>query len=261
MYELYNGLYNLFWMLMVEGHCYMHIPDGYLNPLFALGSGVVTVPTWMLAVRRVKKILSHRTLPLLSLFSALAFLVMLVHIPVPGGTTAHMVGGTLIAIVLGPWAAVLCLTTTLILQALFFGDGGVLALFTNSLNLAVLLPFVGYGVYTALAGRSPIQSARRIWAAGIAAYLAFALAALAVGAELGLQPLLFGQFGGFIPYNFTVTIPAMLVSHLLGAGLVEGLLSALVVAYLQRHNSGLLTLYQSSTSDPVDEEILEPVST
>src|SRR3954451_4448979 len=121
----------------------------------------LAVPAWTLAVRRVQRVLSHRTVPLLAIFSAFSFTIMLFNIPVPGGTTAHGVGGTLIAIVLGPWAAVIAVSTALIIQALFFGDGGVLAIFANCFNMAVLLPFVGYWSYRAIAGRSSVLSTRR----------------------------------------------------------------------------------------------------
>src|SRR6476646_1286600 len=173
----------------------MHIPAGYLSPIISLGTGAITVPVWGLAVRRVQSVLNNRTVPLLAIFSALTFTIMMFNIPVPGGTTAHGVGGTLIAIVLGPWAAVLGVSMALILQALFFGDGRVLAIFVNCLNMGIILPFVGYWSYRLIAGRSPILSTRRVWAAGIGAYLGITASALAVGFELGIQPLLFTQNG------------------------------------------------------------------
>ncbi len=169
----------------------MHIPDGYLAPVFSLGLGVVTVPTWVVAARRVGKVLTHRMIPLLAIFAAFTFTIMMFNVPVPGGTTAHGVGGTLVAIVLGPWAAVIVVSTALIIQALFFGDGGVLAIFANCFNMAILLPFVGYLTYRLLAGNSPLLSTRRAWAAGIGGYVGITVAALAAGIELGLQPLLF----------------------------------------------------------------------
>ncbi|MBV8823134.1 MAG: cobalt transporter CbiM, partial [Ktedonobacteraceae bacterium] len=173
----------------------MHIPDGYLSPVFSLGTGVVTVPVWARAASKVRSVLNNRTIPLLAIFAAFSFTIMMFNVPVPGGTTAHAVGGTLIAIVLGPWAAVLGVSTALIIQALFFGDGGVLAIFTNCLNMAIILPFVGYYTYKLIAGSASLLSARRVWAAGIGAYLGISAAALAAGIELGLQPLLFNQNG------------------------------------------------------------------
>ena len=85
----------------------MHIPDGYLAPAVSLALAIPTVPAWALASRQVKKVLNNRTVPLLAIFSALSFTIMMFNVPVPGGTTAHGVGGTLIAVVLGPWAAVI----------------------------------------------------------------------------------------------------------------------------------------------------------
>src|SRR5690349_15630543 len=143
--------------------------------------GAGAVPAWLLATRRVRAVLNNRTVPLLAMFSAFVFTVMMFNIPVPGGTTAHAVGGTIVAIVLGPWAAVIAVSTALIIQALFFGDGGVLAIFANCLNMAVILPFVGYGTFRLLAGRSDLLSTRRVWAAGIGAYVGITAAALAVG--------------------------------------------------------------------------------
>jgi cobalt/nickel transport system permease protein len=221
----------------------MHIPDGYLAPAVAMALAVPTVPVWGLATQRVKKVLDNRTVPLLAIFSALSFTIMMFNIPVPGGTTAHGVGGTLIAVVLGPWAAVIAVSTALILQALFFGDGGVLAIFANCLNMAIILPFVGYATYRLIAAGAPTLSTRRAVAAGIGAYVGISVAALAVGIELGIEPLLFSSGGHalYSPYGLREAIPAMLAAHMLGASIVEGLITGLGVAYLQRRHPEYLT--------------------
>ncbi len=226
----------------------MHIPDGYLSPVISVGMGVATVPSWVLAVRRVKAVLNNRTVPLLAVFSALCFTIMMFNVPVPGGTTAHGVGGTLIAIVLGPWAAVIAVSVALIIQALFFGDGGILAIFANCLNMGVLLPFTGYWTYRAIAAHSPILSTRRVWAAGIGGYVGITVAALAVGIELGIQPILFKDANGqplYNPYPLSATIPAMLLAHAFGASIVEALITALGLAYLQRSHPEYLTALRS----------------
>ncbi len=221
----------------------MHIPDGYLSPIFSIGTGIITVPAWVQASNKVRKVLNNRTVPLLAIFAAFAFTIMMFNVPVPGGTTAHAVGGTLIAVVLGPWAAILGVSTALIIQALFFGDGGILAIFTNCLNMGIILPFVGYYSYKLIAGNSPLLSTRRVWAAGIGSYIGITVAALAVGIELGLQPLLFSQNGHalYSPYQLNVAIPAMLLSHMLGASLVEALVTSLGVAYIQKNHPYFLT--------------------
>ncbi len=216
----------------------MHIPDGYLNPAFSLGLGVVTIPVLVAATRKVQDRLDDRAVPLLAVSSAMSFTIMMFNVPVPGGTTAHGVGGTLIATVLGPWAAALCVTVALIIQALFFGDGGILALPTNALNMAIILPFVGYGIYRLLAGRSSMLSTRRVWAAGIGAYVGISVAALACGTELGVQPDWFTDHGRalYSPYDLSQAVPAMLAAHMFGASIVEAVITALGFAYLQKNH-------------------------
>ena len=216
----------------------MHIPDGYLAPAVSLALALPTVPIWAVATQKVKKVLNNRTVPLLAIFSALSFTVMMFNVPVPGGTTAHGVGGTLIAVVLGPWAAAIAVSTALILQALFFGDGGVLAIFANCLNMGIILPFVGYGSYRVLAAGSPLLSTRRAVAAGIGAYIGITVAAVAVGVELGIEPILFSADGHalYSPYGLSEAVPAMVLAHAFGASIVEGLITGLGVAYLQRRH-------------------------
>ena len=232
----------------------MHIPDGYLAPAVSLALAIPTVPAWGLATQRVKKVLNNRTVPLLAIFSALSFTIMMFNVPVPGGTTAHGVGGTLIAVVLGPWAAVIAVSTALILPALFFGDGGILAIFANCLNIGILLPFVGYGTYRVLAARSPMLSTRRAVAAGVGAYVGITVAALGVGIELGIEPALFSSNGHalYSPYGLSEAVPAMLAAHAFGASIVEGLITGLGVAYLQRRHPEYLTSLRGIYGSDVD---------
>ena len=230
----------------------MHIPDGYLSPIMSLGAAIATVPAWAIAVRRVQSVLNNRTVPLLAIFSAFAFTIMMFNVPVPGGTTAHGVGGTLMAVVLGPAAAIIGVSMALIIQALFFGDGGILAIFVNCLNMGILLPVVGYGVYRLIAGRSPMLSTRRVWAAGIGAYVGITVSALAVALELGVQPLLFVANGRamYSPYGLAEALPAMLLAHAFGASIVEALITALGVAYLQKQHPEYLTAARNVFAGP-----------
>ena len=175
-------------------------------------------------------------MPLLSIFAAFTFAIMMFNVPVPGGTTAHGVGGTLTAIVLGPWAAVITTSVALILQALFFGDGGITAIGANCFNMAVVLPFVGYYTYRTIAGNSDMLSQRRVIAAAIGSYVGITVAALLVGIELGIQPDLWSTNGipDYSPYGLGTAIPSMLLSHMAGASFVEAAITALAVGYLQR---------------------------
>src|SRR5947208_11306119 len=128
----------------------MHIPDGYLSPSTCAAFCGASGPVWVTAGRRVRKVVKNRYVPLVALGAAYSFLVMLFNVPIPDGTTAHAVGGVLIAVLLGPWAAVIAVSIALIIQALFFGDGGVLAYGANVFNMAFVMPMVGYFVYWAL---------------------------------------------------------------------------------------------------------------
>ena len=221
----------------------MHIPDGYLSPETAAVMYAASVPFWYVASRKVKKVLTSKLVPLLSIFAAFSFTIMMFNIPVPGGTTAHAVGGTLMAIVLGPWTAVIGVSVALAIQAIFFGDGGITAFGANAFNMAIVLPLAGYAVYRLLSANSPVRSSRRVWAAAIGSYLGISVAALCVGIELGIQPLLWSLPNGqalYSPYPLQQTVPAMLLAHMLGASLVEALVTGLGVVYLQRSHPELL---------------------
>jgi len=236
----------------------MHIPDGYLSPATC---GVLTaamVPAWWMAVRRVGRVVKSRFVPLLAIGAAFSFLVMMFNVPVPDGTTAHAVGGTIIAILLGPWAAVIAVSIALLIQALFFGDGGVLAFGANAFNMALVLPFVGYWVYKAVAGRVPLTSGRRALAAGIGGYVGINVAALCAAIEFGLQPTLFHAADGtplYAPFHLAQTIPAMMFAHLTVAGLAEFAVTAGIVTYLQRANVPILRINHPDI--PVTEAELE----
>ena len=105
----------------------MHIPDGYLSPATCLTLYGASTPFWLAAGRRVSKVVKNRYVPLLAVSAAYCFLTMMFNVPIPDGTTAHAVGAVLVAVVLGPWAAIIAVSIALAIQALFFGDGGVLA--------------------------------------------------------------------------------------------------------------------------------------
>lgn len=221
----------------------MHIPDGYLSPATCLATYAACVPFWYAAGARLKGRLHTRTVPLLAVFAAFSFVIMMFNLPLPGGTTGHAVGMAIASIVLGPWASVVAVSIALLIQALFFGDGGITTFGANCLNMAIVGSFAAHGLYTLLAGRAAPDSRRRVFAAGAAGYLAINLSALLAAIEFGLQPLLFHDASGaplYAPYPLSVALPAMLVGHLSFAGLAEMAISAGLLAYLQRANPELL---------------------
>jgi len=204
---------------------------------------VVMAPIWAMASKIVKKTLSAKQVPLLAIGAAFSFVIMMFNVPIPGGTTGHAVGGVLVAILLGPWAACIAITVALVVQALLFGDGGITAIGANCFNMAFVLPFVGYYIYRAISYNSPIDSNRRVVAAGIAGYIGINVAAFLAGAEFGIQPLLHHTASGqalYCPYGLNVALPAMVGEHVLVFGWVEAIVTALVVKYLQKQDANLL---------------------
>ena len=221
----------------------MHIPDGYLSPATAGIMYGAAAPFWVVAARRVRQTLTGRTVPVLALFAAFSFVLMMFNIPLPGGTTGHAVGGTLLAIVLGPWAAVLGISVVLLIQALFFGDGGLMAFGANCFNMAIVLPLVGYFVYKVISSNSEATSTRRLVATVFGSYTGIIVASLFAAVELGLQPYFFHTANGtplYCPYGLSQALPAMMVGHLLVAGPAEALVTGLVFAFLQRTYSSLI---------------------
>ena len=220
----------------------MHIPDGYLGPATCGFFYAVMLPVWAIASRIVKKTLSVRQVPILAIGAAFSFVIMMFNVPIPGGSTGHAVGGVLVAILLGPWAACIAITVALVIQALLFGDGGITAIGANCFNMAFVLPFAGYYIYKAVSYNSAIGSKRRVIAAFVAGYMALNLAALFTGIEFGLQPLLHHTASGqalYCPYGLNVAIPTMVGEHVLLFGWVEAVVTALVVRYLQKRSPEL----------------------
>jgi cobalt/nickel transport system permease protein len=200
---------------------------------------------WAAASRQVKRTVKTKQAPTLAMLSAVCFLVMMFNVPIPDGTSAHAVGGALVAVLLGPWAGLIAVSVALAFQALLFGDGGVLAYGVNVVNMGIVLPFLAYGVYRLVAGASPLTSRRRVVAAGVGGYVGLAGSALCCGIEMGLQPMLFHDAAGaplYSPYHLSQAVPAMLFASLVLAGVVEALLTAGVVVYLQRANVPLLRI-------------------
>jgi cobalt/nickel transport system permease protein len=223
----------------------MHIPDGYLSPQTEAVFAAAMVPVYVAAARNVRKIVKSRYVPLLAIGAAFSFLVMMLNVPIPGGTTAHAVGGVLVAVILGPWAAVIAVSIALLVQALFFGDGGVLAFAANAFNMAVVMPCTGYAVYRLISRGTALTSPRRALAAGLAGYVGLNVAALFAAIEFGLQPALFHAADGtplYAPFHLSQTIPTMAFAHLTVAGLSEFAITLGVVAYLQRANLPVLRI-------------------
>lgn len=223
----------------------MHIPDNYLSPATCAVMVAAMVPVWTVSVRQVK-ILPSSKIPMLGIGAAFSFLIMMFNVPVPGGTTAHALGGTLMAVLLGPWAACIAVSVALLIQAMLFGDGGVLAYGANCFNMAFVTPFLGYFIYTFCRTRFRGRRAG-LFSLGLAAYLALAMAGLCAGIELGLQPAIARDATGlplYCPYPLLISITAMLVPLLTVAGFVEVLFTVGVHSFIARVSPG--SVYQGA---------------
>ena len=221
----------------------MHIPDGYLSPQTYVPAYAAMVPLWAVALRKIEKTLHASQTPMLALGAAFSFVIMMFNVPIPGGTTGHAVGSVLIAILLGPWAAMVAVSLALILQALLFGDGGVTAIGANCLSMAVIMPFVGWGAYRLIVGSSPADSGRHRVGAVVGGYVGLNAAALSTAVMFGIQPLIAHDAAGralYNPFGLSVAVPAMMAGHLLVFGFVEGAVTGLVIAYLQRTQPALI---------------------
>jgi len=230
----------------------MHIPDGYLSPSTCAALYAAAAPFWYVALRRVKALVNTSLVPLLSVFSAFSFIVMMFNLPLPGGTTGHAVGMGIAAIILGPWAAILAVSIALTIQAIFFGDGGVTAIGANCFNMAIVGSLTAYGVYRLVGWRSSLWSLRRVAAGALAGYAGINVSALVAATEFGIQPVLFHTATGvplYCPYPLSISIPAMMIGHLTFAGLAELFVTGGVVAYLQRADPSLLKLTASDAPD------------
>lgn len=248
-YVLYYGLLAI-WLSLTA----MHIPDGYLSPVTCLIMFALVLPFWIRGGRKLREKLTAKNVPLVALFAAFSFVIMMFNVPLPGGTTGHAVGGALAAIILGPEIATIAISIALIIQALFFGDGGVLAIGANCFNMAVVLPYISYAIYQAVVKDSPLASKRRIVGAAAGGWVGLTVAAFVAAVEFGIQPALWHTADGvplYAPYPLSIAIPAMVIPHLLVASVIEGLVTALIVAYLQRANSPVLAVSQpASTVEP-----------
>ena len=210
----------------------MHIPDGLMDPtVSAIGwieFLVVLGAVLLLAGNRVKE----KNLPRVAVLSAGIFVAQMLNFPVGGGTTGHLVGGALFAIIAGPMVAIIGMTVVLLIQALMFGDGGLTALGLNALNMAVIAPLTGWGVYTLLKTMTDKGGSRNRVASGFvvgaAAWASVFVAAAACAAELAVS---YAVSSGAYGIAAAVSVPAMLGMHaVIGVG--EGIITAGVLAYL-----------------------------
>ena len=202
----------------------MHIPDGFLNiPTVAITSGI-SLGSLIPAIRKVNQTLLPQRIPLIGMSAAFVFTVQLLSFPIPGGTSVHITGAVLIAILLGPYTGLVIMTSALILQALLFQHGGLLTLGANVLNMGVIGCLIGYYLHRTLFWKYTIG-------AGIVAWIVIIISGLCCALELGLS--------GTTPFH--IGLPAMTAAALITGG-VEAFVTISILNILKRIRPDLLAL-------------------
>jgi cobalt/nickel transport system permease protein len=204
----------------------LHIPDGFLSLPIALLCWVVAIGLLAIAVRQTQNTLGERQIPLMGVMAAFIFAAQMINFPVAGGTSGHLLGGALAAIVLGPWAGMLVMASVIVVQGLLFQDGGLLVMGANILNMGLLTVLIGYGLYRGVARQS--RSAR-LGMAGIAAWLSVMAGALVTSLELWLSGT----------SALRVVVPAMLGVHAF-IGIGEALITVTALAFIMQTRPDLL---------------------
>jgi len=198
----------------------VHIPDGFISIPTSAGFGAAAAGGVWYSIRRAARLLDDRRVPLAGLVAAFVFAAQMVNFPVVSGTSGHLIGGVLAAVLVGPWLGALVLTVVLVVQGVFFADGGLTALGLNVFNMAVVGTLGGYLVYRALLAVLPKTRPATVAAAGVAAGISVVLASLG----FVLQYAIGGEGGASVA---TVAAAMGGVHALIGIG--EGLITALVV--------------------------------
>lgn len=204
----------------------LHIPDGFLNVTVSAICWVITVIVIGAAVSRTNKSLGEKQVPLMGIMAAFIFAAQMINFPVAGGTSGHLLGGALAAIVLGPWAGMLVMTAVIAVQGLLFQDGGLLVMGANIFNMGLLTAAIGYGLYRSVMNKS---RGTKLAVAGVAAWLSVMAGALATALQLWLSGTSSLQ---------TVTIAMLSVHALIGIG--EALITVAALSFIFRTRPDLL---------------------
>jgi cobalt/nickel transport system permease protein len=206
----------------------LHIPDGFLSLPVALVFWAITVVLLLVAIRKTQQQLGERQIPLMGVMAAFIFAAQMINFPIAGGTSGHLLGGVLAAVMLGPWAGMLVMACVIIVQGLFFQDGGLLVMGANVFNMGLVTAALG-SLYHGLAGRR--SRGVRLVTAGVLAWLSVVAGALFTALQLG--------FSGTSP--FAVVVPAMLGVHVL-IGIGEGLITMAALAFVMQVRPDLVAV-------------------
>jgi cobalt/nickel transport system permease protein len=209
----------------------MHIPDGFLTPYVIIPTFIITIIFWGISAKYTK--LTEQQVPIMGLLTALFFAAMMMNYPIIGGTTAHLLGGATIGLILGPFAGCISITIILVLQAFLFGDGGLTAMGANVLNMGVIGIVIPCVIFLVANKVFKLKSIPSILATiFISAFLSDVLAAVSAGIELGLSQPIF-------QYGLSIAVPAMAINHSI-IGVAEGIVTVIIIGTLLKLRPDIL---------------------
>lgn len=209
----------------------LHAPDGFFSVPVALAMWVLAIVVVAISVRRASETFDERAVPLMGVTAAFIFAAQMINFPVVGGTSGHLLGAVLAAVLLGPWAGTLVITSVIAVQSLLFQDGGLLAMGANIVNMGLVGTIGGYAIYRTVARLLGGEERGRLPAAAIAAWSAVMLGAAAASFELALSGTT----------TLAVVLPAMLGTHAL-IGIGEALITVGALALIGSVRPDLLRL-------------------
>lgn len=214
---------------------HLHIPDGFLSPVVSIVGWVLAVAAIGYALRQTRGQLGEKQIPLMGVLAAFIFAAQAINFPVAGGTSGHLLGGTLAAIILGPWAAVLIMTSVIAVQALVFQDGGLIVLGFNIINMGVITAFTGHLVYQWLKKAMGENRNSLLIAGAVGAWISVMLGAIATALEMGIS--------GTSPLG--VALPAMAGVHAL-IGIGEALITVGALTFIYATRRDLLNMGETA---------------
>jgi cobalt/nickel transport system permease protein len=209
----------------------MHIPDGYLTLYVIIPTFIIAIIFWVISIKKAK--ITEQQVPIMGLLTALFFAAMMMNYPIAGGTTAHLLGGATIGLIIGPFAGCLSITVILVLQAFLFGDGGLTALGANVLNMGIIGIFIPCIVFLAANKIFKLKTTTRLFTTlFISAFVGDLFAAISAGTELGLSQPIF-------TYGLNIAVPAMAINHsIIGVG--EGIVTVIIIGTLLKLRPDIL---------------------
>ena len=209
----------------------MHIPDGFLSLYVIIPTFIITLIFWGISVKKAK--ITEQHVPIMGLLTALFFAAMMMNYPIAGGTTAHLLGGATIGLILGPFAGCISITVILVLQAFLFGDGGLTALGANVVNMGIIGIFVPCIIFLAANKVFKLKTTTSIFVTIFtSAFAGDLLAAILAGTELGLSQPIF-------TYGLNIAVPAMAINHSI-IGVAEGVVTVIIIGTLLKLRPDIL---------------------